>query len=54
MKREKALELLLKYNKERHHIQHALTVEGIMRWYAEMLGYDPDHWGLVGLLHDVD
>lgn len=54
--REAALELLKKYNKEPFHIQHGLTVEGVMRWYAEELGYeeDKDFWGLAGLLHDVD
>jgi predicted hydrolase (HD superfamily) len=54
--REKALELLQKYNKEPFHIQHALTVEGVMRWYAVSLGYsdDADFWAMVGLLHDVD
>lgn len=54
MEREKALTLLLKYNEEKFHIQHALTVEQIMRWYAKELGYDEDYWGLVGLLHDLD
>jgi len=54
MEREKALQLLLKYNKEKYHIQHALTVEEIMRWHARELGYDPDYWGIVGLLHDLD
>ena len=51
-----ALELLKKYNKEPFHIQHALTVEGTMRWYAQELGYgeDADFWATVGLLHDVD
>ena len=29
--REQALELLKKYNKETFHIQHGLTVEGVMR-----------------------
>jgi len=52
--REKALNLLLKYNKEKYHIQHALTVEEVMKWFANELGYDADFWGLVGLLHDVD
>ena len=54
--REQAMELLKKYNKEPFHIQHALTVEGVMRWYANDLGYgdEADFWGLVGLLHDID
>jgi putative nucleotidyltransferase with HDIG domain len=52
--RETALTLLKKYNSEPFHIQHALTVEGTMRWYALELGFDPDFWGLCGLLHDVD
>lgn len=56
LNREQALELLCRYNKEPFHILHALTVEGVMRWYAEELGYgtDTDFWGLVGLLHDID
>ena len=54
MEREKALHLLLKYNKEKYHIQHALTVEAVMKWYAKELGYDADYWGIVGLLHDLD
>ena len=54
--REQALSLLRKYNKEPFHIQHALTVEGVMRWYAQELGYgdNADFWALCGLLHDVD
>ena len=54
--RETALALLKKYNAEPFHIQHALTVEGTMRWYARELGYgeDSDFWATVGLLHDVD
>ncbi len=35
MTREQAIDLLKKYNKEKFHLQHALTVEGVMRWYAE-------------------
>ncbi len=54
--REEALELLKKYNKETFHLQHAYTVEAVMRWYANELGYaeDADFWAMAGLLHDVD
>ncbi len=54
--REQALELLKKYNKEPFHLLHALTVESVMRWYAQALGYaqETDFWGLCGLLHDID
>lgn len=54
--REEALALLKKYNKEPFHIQHALTVEGVMRWYANELGYggEADYWAITGLLHDID
>ena len=54
--REDALALLKKYNKDPFHIQHALTVEAVMRWYAKELGYGDaeEYWGIVGLLHDID
>ena len=54
--REEALALLQKHNKEKFHILHALTVEGVMRWYANELGYekDADFWAITGLLHDID
>ena len=54
--REQAFELLQKYNKDPFHIRHALTVEGVMKWYAKELGYEEDaeYWGIVGLLHDID
>ena len=56
MAREQAYELLQKYNKDPFHIRHALTVEGVMKWYAKELGYEEDaeYWGIVGLLHDID
>lgn len=54
--REKAWQLLTEYNKEQFHLKHALTVEGVMRYFAEKLGYkdEVDFWGLAGLLHDLD
>lgn len=54
--REEALALLKKYNKEPFHLQHGLTVEGVMRWYANELGYgdEADYWAITGLLHDID
>lgn len=54
--REEAFGLLKKYNQEAFHIQHALTVEEVMKWFAGQRGYaeDAEYWGIVGLLHDVD
>ncbi|MBQ4226061.1 MAG: hydrolase [Oscillospiraceae bacterium] len=54
--RNEAFELLKKYNRDHFHIQHALTVEAVMKWYAKELGYgdNEEYWGIVGLLHDID
>lgn len=54
--RDEAVALLKKYNKEPFHILHALTVEGVMRWYADETGNDADadFWATAGLLHDID
>lgn len=54
--RQQALSLLQKYNQEPFHIQHALTVEAVMNYFAGILGYGDDaaFWSLCGLLHDVD
>ena len=54
--REAAWAALRRYNQEPFHLQHALTVEGVMQWYAKELGYgdDAEFWGIVGLLHDID
>ncbi|MBP5462660.1 MAG: hydrolase [Lachnospiraceae bacterium] len=54
--REDAFALLRQYNKDSFHLQHALTVEAVMKWYAKELGYgeEEEYWGIVGLLHDID
>lgn len=54
--RDDAFALLRKYNKDPFHIQHALTVEAVMQWFAKELGYgaEAENWGIVGLLHDID
>ena len=54
--RDEALALLRQYNKEPFHLLHALTVEGVMAWYAGELGYgdQADFWAMAGLLHDID
>ena len=56
MNRNEAFELLCQYNKEKFHLDHAQTVEGVMRWFANELGFaeEADHWAMVGLLHDLD
>lgn len=54
--REDALALLMEYNKDPFHIVHGLTVEGVMRYFADDMGYadEADFWAMAGLLHDVD
>ena len=56
MTREEAWSLLTEYNKEPFHLRHAVTVEGVMRWMAQQLGYgeEAEFWANVGLLHDLD
>ena len=56
MNREEAWKLLREYNEDKFHIRHAITVEGVMKYFAEKLGYgvEKELWGIVGLLHDLD
>jgi predicted hydrolase (HD superfamily) len=54
--REQAWELLKKYNSDPFHLQHALTVEGVMKWFAADQGFggESEFWAIAGLLHDID
>ena len=54
--RSQAWDLLTRYNKEPFHLRHAITVEHVMGWYAQELGYgeEAEFWSIVGLLHDLD
>lgn len=52
--RDKAYELLTKYNTSEALIMHALAVEGAMRHFAKINGEDEEKWGIIGLLHDID
>ena len=54
--RGQAWELLNEYNKDPFHLKHALIVEGTMKYFANLLGYEEEieFWGIVGLLHDLD
>ena len=52
---EQAKELVMRYNKEAFHIQHAETVSQVMGELART--FDPenvDFWRTVGMLHDID
>ena len=56
MDRTAAWNLLCKYNHDPFHLRHALTREGVMRYFARENGFaqDEEFWGNVGLLHDID
>lgn len=52
--REAALALWRANNDDESLLRHALSVEAAMRHFAAKAGEDPDYWGVVGLLHDID
>ena len=52
--RKAALELLNEYTRSENLVRHALAVEAVMRHFTGLLNEDPEKWGVIGLLHDVD
>lgn len=52
--REDAYELLEKYVQDPSLINHSLMVESVMKHFAELFEYDPEKWGIIGLIHDLD
>lgn len=50
-----AFKILEEYTKNESLIRHALTVEAIMRYFAELFcKKEVGKWGIIGLLHDID
>lgn len=52
--RAQAFTLLQQYTKNESLIKHALAVEAVMRHFAQRFGEDPEKWGIIGLVHDLD
>ncbi|TWH59520.1 metal dependent phosphohydrolase [Desulfitobacterium sp. LBE] len=52
--REAAWQLLNEYVKSETLLRHSMTVEAVMRHFASLYQEDPDLWGNIGLLHDID
>lgn len=52
--REQAEELFRKYNETESLYRHALAVEAVMRYFAAEYDEDPEKWGIIGFMHDLD
>ncbi|MDR1569501.1 MAG: hydrolase [Oscillospiraceae bacterium] len=54
--REASWELLNQYNQDAFHLIHARVMEGVLRAFANDMGYahEANFWANVGLLHDLD
>lgn len=54
LSREQAWDLFCEWTESPSLRRHVLAVEAAMRAYAERFGEDPEEWGNVGILHDLD
>lgn len=54
MDRDVAMVIVREYVKGENLINHMLSVEAAMRFYAEKHHEDVNLWGITGLLHDFD
>jgi len=54
MKREEAFNIVQEYIKNQGLLNHMLSVEAAMRFYARKYNEDEETWGITGLLHDFD
>src|SRR5687768_5415747 len=54
LSREEAWSLFCEWTESPSLRRHVLAVEAAMRAYAEKYGEDPEEWGNVGILHDLD
>ena len=52
--REQAEKLFLEHNQSESLYRHALAVEAVMRHFAGKYDEDPDKWGIIGFIHDLD
>jgi len=52
--REDALELFKKYNQSESLYKHAISVEAVMKYFAEKFNEDTEKWSVIGLVHDLD
>lgn len=54
MDRDQVISIVREYVKNENLVNHMLSVEAAMRFYAEIFHENPEEWGNVGLLHDFD
>ncbi len=54
MQRDQVIEIVREFVKNENLVNHMLSVEAAMRFYANLFQESEEEWGNVGLLHDFD